>query len=245
MGLKKGTPGKGAGTRPDTFSYTGVAHGLKGSFSAWLAGEPYWCDEAHEHTDKDPGTKPCLHWLTDGALTCRRCRQGRGVKCIGWVPLYREQDCRPIIVIVHESAADLLRGLKYPQYVLVGRVDAKSSVFVRPGDNPLSLVTDNPCRQRPVDITNDLLSMWQLPELNEWLKRGSRPAPVACEKVPGGTSWRLSVPPPTTDAEALAVDAHRTAGGDGASGVDDALQRAVRRAGGPPQNGKHPPRSGE
>src|SRR5215471_14294164 len=107
MGIKKGSPGKGGESRPDSFSYTGVAAGLKGSFTAWLAGEPYWCDEAHEHTDLDKGTKPCLHWITDGALKCARCRKGRPVKCIGWVPLYRELDHKPIVVIVHESAGSL------------------------------------------------------------------------------------------------------------------------------------------
>jgi hypothetical protein len=245
MGLRKGAPGKGGGTRPDHFSYTGVAHGLKGSFSAWLAGEPYWCDEAHEHKREDPGTKPCLGWLTGGALVCPRCRKLRTVKCIGWVPLYREEDLKPIIVIIHDTVADLVKDLHYPMHVLVGRVDAVSSVYVRKSDTPVSFRSDNSARQQPADITNDLLSMWGLPELNDWIKRGSRPTAVECEKVPGAAAWRLSVPPPTTDAESLAIDAHRNGEGEGASGVNDAFARAVRRAGKQPTNGKHPPAEGE
>lgn len=238
MNLKKGTPGRGGGARADSFSYCPVAHGLKNSFSAWLAGEPYWCDEAHEHTDRDPGTKPCLHWMTDGALSCPRCRQARPVKCIGWVPLYREQDARPVIVIVHESASDLLAGLHYPDFVIVGRVDKKDSVFVRRSDNRVSLTTNVESRKRPVNIACNLLMMWRMPELNEWLSRAGRWSGVPGDEHPA-IRQRLSVPAPTTETESLAIDAERRAGS--AAGVfggtaDEVIKRIHRRVS---SNGKH------
>lgn len=180
MGLKKGTPGRGGRERRDSFSYCSVPHGAKGSFNGWLAGDPYWCEEAHEHTERQPGTKPCLHWMTDGQLRCPRCRVGAKLTCVGWVPLYRELDHGPVVVIVHETAADLLTGLRYPDYVLVGRAGAHDSVFVRKSDNALSFKTTNEARKRPVDITHDLLQMWRLPELEEWLR--SRPQAAPAEK---------------------------------------------------------------
>jgi len=187
VSLKKGTPGRGGQVRADSFSYTSVPCGLKSTFNAWLAGPVYWC-QAHEHTEKQPGTKPCLHWMTDGSIRCPRCRPQVLPTWVGYVPLYREIDHKPVIVIVHESAMDLLAGLVYPNYVLVGRVDPTSSVFVRKSDNAVSLKTDNEQRKRPADITTDLLSMWKMPELEAWL--------LAVWRVVGqwtGTQWVLVV----------------------------------------------------
>jgi len=193
VSLRKGTPGKGKGTRADSFSYTSVTHGLRNTFSAFLAGPVYWA-EAHEHTKTQPGTKPCLDWITDGALRCPRCRPMVLTTWVGWVPLYREVDHKCIIVIVHESAMDLLEGLSYPMCVSVGRVDEKSSVFVRRSDNPVTFKTENEARKRPVDVTRDLLCMWRIAELDRWLldnRRGtSVPAQTEVENV--SNNGRLS-----------------------------------------------------
>lgn len=171
MSIRKGTPGRGGGSRPDSFSYTPVGNGLKSAFGAWLAGPAYWCEEAHEYHERIGPTKPCLHWLTGGEVRCDRCRKQPKVSCLAWVPLYREVDSKPILVIVHEVAADLLAPLRYPDYCLVGRIDGVSSVFVRKSDSPLSLQTEKECRKRPVDVTSDLIGIWNVPELNDWLRR--------------------------------------------------------------------------
>jgi len=168
VSLKKGTPGNGGQVRADSFSYTSVAPGLKGWFTAWLAGPIYWC-QVHEHTKKTPGTKPCLEWMTDNELRCPRCRPQFVPTWVGYVPLYREQDHKPVIVIVHESVMDLLAGLSYPDGVIVGRVDENSSVFVRRCDTAAMFKTDNAARRRPVDVTRDLLTMWRIPELDRWV----------------------------------------------------------------------------
>lgn len=240
MNLKKGTPGKGGGPRPDSFSYTPVAFGTKNAFNGWLAGEPYWADEAHEHTDEDPGTKPCLHWLTDGALKCRRCRSAKPTKCIGWVPLYREIDTAPVIVIVHENVSDTLKGLRYGHYVLVGRVSSKSSVFVKKSESHVTMVTDKESRKRPVNIVPDLLQMWKLPDLNEWLK-GSRGAVEDTSEAPFGLKQRLSVPPPTSKIEALAIDAEKKIGDSYLLDMDTLQVSIDQRRKHAEKNGHHKP----
>lgn len=203
MAIRKGTPGKGGGSRPDSFSYTPVGHGLKGAFTGWLAGPAYWCEEAHEYHERIGPTKPCLHWLTHGEVSCARCRKQPKVTCLAWVPLYREQDSHPILVIVHENAADLLAPLRYPDYCLVGRMEATASVFVRKSDNELSLKTEKESRKRPVDVTGDLIGIWNMPELNDWLR--SRGATVAREKV-------SAVEVPTEPGEGVPLKTERLAG---------------------------------
>jgi len=243
MRIRKGTPGKGGGSRPDSFSYTPVKHGTANGFNGWLAGEPYWCEEAHEHIDYDPGTRPCLHWMTNGEVQCARCRRGRPVKCIGWVPLYTEVDTAQIIVIVHEKVADALFGLKYPTFCSVGRVGLKSSVYVRRAPVQVPFKTENESRKCPVDVTGDLLTIWNMPELNAWLARPEQfNAP---EHAPGGGE------PTTTNGKpfgpmyrnAALRAANLTTNVEGAellgNVADDVLAKTKAAIGYAEKNGKH------
>ena len=197
---------------------------MKGSFGAWLAGPTYWCEEAHEYHERIGPTKPCLHWLTDGALRCDRCRKQPKVTCLAWVPLYREQDGKPVLVIVHETAADLLAPLRYPDYCLVGRMEALSSVFVRLSDDALSLKSEKASRQSPVDVTNDLIGIWNMPDLNEWLR--SRGSPMARAKVePQEEPTQSNGKPFGPMYRNAAVRAEASVTDD----VNSAMQRTLRR----------------
>lgn len=199
--LKKGTPGKGAESARDAFSHTPVGHGLKNAWTGYIAGETYWC-QAHEH--KPPvalGTKPCLTWMTDGALPCARCKPRVVPTWIGYVPIYREVDHEPCIVIVHESVMDVIADLRYATRVWVGRIDAVSSVYVRRAESQLPVwKSTHEQRQGPRDITPDLLLMWGIPMLEQWLRGSDNPVsqppapPVAASEEP------------TTDAFDLARD---------------------------------------
>lgn len=238
MNIRKGTPGEGAQARADSFSYFGPDHGLKHAFTAWLAGEVYWA-KAHEHTDALPGTKPCLDWLTEGELRCPRCRPQVLPIWVGWVPLYREVDHKPICVIVKESGMDLLKGLVYPNCVLVGRVGKKDAVFVRKSESPVSFRTDNEQRKRPIDITNSLLTMWKLPTFEAWLCDRRREQRVNAVEQPEAVRLRLSVPPPTTRVEALAIDAERDPPPAGDVPFDDVMKRIKTKFKVPSKNGHH------
>lgn len=234
--LKKGTPGKGGQARVESFSYTPVQVGLGKAWFGTLAGEVYWC-LAHEHTEQDHGTKPCLNWLTDGALRCRRCSRVKPPAWIGYVPIYRELDGRPVVVIVHECAADLLDGLRYPQTVFVGRVDATAGVFVRAAKDQVTFKTEIESRKRPIDVTPQLLAMWKLPDLETWLSSRGRVA--TAEPLP---EKQTDGPPPR----------RTTAPDDGAYLLGDSFMgalpketqekiRARRAAAQTSENGKHKP----
>lgn len=244
MRWKKDTPGERTQKCAEQFAYTGTQFGLKNCWTAWAAAEPYWC-RAHEHTEKTPGTKVCVSWFTDGALICPRCRPAVVPSELAYVFVYRELDHKACLVIVHDTVRDLVKGIEYGTRVLIGRVEKGASVFVKRADDQTPFRTEQECRKRPCDIAVSLLTMWGYPALTTWCSLPERTTPVSCEKVPGAESWRLSVPPPTTDTEALAMDAHRTAGTSGSDAVDDALQAAIKRAAKPSVNGNHTPKRGE
>lgn len=239
MRQKKATPGKGKGHTPDQFSYTPTPVSLK-CWYAWCAGEPEWY-EVHEHDGKSNiGTKICLDWATDGVLQCPRCRPFVKPTTCAYVPLYREMDTHPCVVICHNSVAELLEGLKYKTPVMVGRVSADASVFVRVTDGMAPFSSTHPDRQSPCDLLPSLLSMWGYPQYEQWLMNKHRqpPPPPPPDVVPPAVAQRLSVPPPTTEVERLAMHAHQTDpvfGGD----VDEVMKNLQRRTGKASKNGKH------
>lgn len=217
--LKKGTPGKGADNTRDAFSYTPVGSGLKNVWFGWLAGEPYW-GKAHEH--KPPqylGTKPCLTWLTDGALPCGRCKPHTLPTWIGWVPIYREVDHEPCVVCVHETVMDLLAEMPYATRVMVGRSAETSSVYVRRAESQSPrFQSSHEQRQGPRDITPDLLLMWGLPILDQWMRCGP-----AVESSASDTPMSLEAP------ETVRTDAAPSYAGPLPLGMDDAVGAATNR----------------
>ncbi len=241
MRQKKATPGKGKGHVPDQFSYTPTPVSLK-AWYAWCAGEPEWY-EVHEHTDTQRGTKLCLDWATDGALQCPRCRPFVKTTTCAYVPLYRELDAKSCVVICHNSVAELLEGLTYKTPVMVGRVSADASVFVRKTDGMERFASTHPDRQAPCNLLPSLLSMWAYPQYEQWLltrHREAPPAPPAPVVVPPSVAQRLSVPPPTSEVERLAIHAHQQQGVFGGT-VDDVMKKIETRTAKPSRNGKHHP----
>ncbi len=241
MRQKKATPGKGKGHVPDQFSYTPVPAGLK-TWYAWCAGEPEWY-EVHEHNKNNIGTKICLDWATDGALQCPRCRPFVKTSTCAYVPLYREMDTKSCVVICHNSVADLLAGLAFKTPVMVGRVSEDASVFVRITDGMETFTSTHPDRQAPCNLLPSLLSMWGYPQYEQWLlarHRSAPPPPAPADTVPPAVAQRLSVPPPTTEVERLALHAHQTDSVFGGT-VDDVTKKLHARIAKAKTNGKHHP----
>lgn len=243
MELRKATPGEGGEAAREQFTYFNTQAGLKNAWTGWLASDPYWFI-GHEHKKFDPGTQPCLVWMTEGELPCVRCAKGRARKKMCYLHIYRELDGKPLLIVVQESALEVMGDVAYRSHVLVGRLDDQASAFVKPTETQVPFRTTLESRKRPIDNAVSLLAIWKLPELELWCKRPRRKGPkVTAEPVPDG-NWRLSVTPPTTTTEALAIDAEKKAPAVNAAGTDDALQRALRRAKEAEQNGKHPPPGG-
>lgn len=171
------------GTKPvaEQFVYTPTPYGVAKAWTAHAAAEPYWC-MVHEHTKSTPGTKICCDWYTDGAVPCPRCRPAVVPTRVAYVPVWREIDHKPCLVIVHESAEDLLKGVEFGVRVLIGCVERGASVFVKPAPEQSRWVSEHPLRQRPADMFLTLHTLWGYPALAKWEQQEGRGASVA-EKV--------------------------------------------------------------
>lgn len=234
MRFKKATPGEGEERRAELFSYTPTKHGLSNTWSAWCAHEPYWC-KAHEHTDKDPGTKVCVHWFTDGALPCPRCMRAARTTIIAYVAVWRAVDLKPCLVICHESASDMLMSLAFGTFCFVGRVAAQDGCFVKAHEHQEKWVSDLPYRQGPCDLAATLLTIWRYPALEAWLRSPRKAGGEGTGEARSPSRLRLASPPAAVDAaDASAVREDKPDGALGGS-VDDVTRRILSRAS---KNGK-------
>lgn len=235
MSLPQHTPGHG-GKRPRThFSYASPHNGK--NFSAWMAGPCHWyaC-----HTKGK--SQPCLHEMTDGELTCERCEQGHGVEVIGYVPLWRELDGKPVMVIVHDYTREAVDCLRLHQRVLIGRgEDGSDGVYVIPAIKPeprfQTTIAD---KMKPADLTETLLRVWRLPDLVAWYEqthgaRPSRPAPK--QEVRAKINGRDFGVPKLRAADEVARELQDGVSLDDALGiVDERWRKAVNEN----MNGKKP-----
>ena len=234
-GLKKGTPG-GEERRHVHFRYVSTEAGK--SWHAYLAGPPLWY-LCHTHGK----SKPCLKWLTDNRVPCARCASLKPPELIGYVPLYRESDGAPVMVIVYERSADVLAGLMHLSRVTVMREGEKGdTVVVVKALTQKAYSSMLKERSVPVDLEPCLVRMWNVAELTDWYKLvgGAIPQSHASVKVNA-----LSVP--TEPSEGVPLDTNRVASylDAAAEQLSEAEQRARRNAeflrtkGGSKSNGHH------
>jgi hypothetical protein len=159
-------PGEGGRARPVQFSYTKTLPGQ--TWAAFLAGPPQWVDC---HTRKDKPSKPCLTWITSGKLPCPRCTPEYVYETLGYVPLYRESDHKECVIVLRETARDLIADIEYPTLVLVSREHGPADrVTVTRHPKQKKWVTTLKERRQPADLEYSLLTMWGINELTEYMR---------------------------------------------------------------------------
>lgn len=211
------------GTRPPRvhFTYTGTPTGHR--WQAWVAGPCVW---VIAHTKGR--SKPCLHQMSGGVLPCPRCAQIEPPAKIGYQPLYRMSDGKPVVVIVYEGEEQYTDRFVLHLPVLVAReADQSDTVFVREvlAARPAYYST-LACRMVSADCTESLLAMWSIPEWTAWC-RGQRPAAAA--PAPVTPAQAATGPEPAT----MYTAAHRRwtpVDTPPADAGEDAVQAAVDRA---------------
>jgi hypothetical protein len=115
--------------------------------------------------------------MTEGYLSCPLCAGADQPQVIGYQPVYRELDGRPVMVIVYELQRENVDALKLHQMVTVGRgPEVTDTVYLAPlltgGQRYYSTL---PERMKPIDVTETLLRMWQIPILTDWYRRTHDP----------------------------------------------------------------------
>jgi len=173
------TPGEGRKDDHIGFSYwRGITGGQK--HFAYVAGAPVWliCHPS------DKGTKPCLHWMTKGALPCRFCHASKMPQEGGYLPVWAAVNWSPKLLFLYGDEREHVEKLELHNRVIVGREVGKGErLYVRLAMNQEpTFDTTDPRKKVSRDITHSLLLMWKLPELVEWLARASdnalSPTPV-------------------------------------------------------------------
>lgn len=166
MGLKQTPPGGGGGKAHVHFTHVKTAHGQQ--WHAHMAGPIHWftCHASQR-------SKPCLHAVTDGELVCDRCGPGRVTSVLGYVPMYREVDGKPVFVVVYDHAREQLDQLKFHRRVLVGRgPDQNDTIYILEALKQATKYDSRlPERWKNADLTPTLLKIWGIPELAVWYMR--------------------------------------------------------------------------
>jgi len=166
MSLRKAAPGEGGASTRVHFRYVGV--GPNKTWPAHVAGPCQWfmC-----HTSER--TKPCLDWITRGALSCPRCGKSDEPKELGYMPLYRSSDGCPVMVVLYADQREHADKLELHERVMVGREGEKGdAVYIRKAlEKTPKYQSSLSVRMFAADLTCTLLVMWKLPELTDWYSR--------------------------------------------------------------------------
>lgn len=238
MRPKKATPEEGVRIDREHFVNFSPKPGTAGTVSGWCACEP-WCGFCHDYHEDHGPTKVCLHWFTDGALYCERCRRQPAVEKMWYCLWWRDEDGAPLLTICRNAAADFVKDLKYGDSVYCGKVDKLSSNFLKRSGGNQKFASSHPLRQKEVEILPTLLMVWKFPQLDKWCQEQDRAERYQNAKPAATEKHTLSVPPPTSEIEALAIDAHRRLGHLQTIGeLSEEVERRAKRQKAE-KNGKH------
>lgn len=211
MPIPKIPPGWGGQSARTHFSYTGTRCASR--WEAWIAGPAVWIVA---HTKGR--SKPCLRLMTGGVLPCPRCAQIEPPQEIGYQPLYRGSDGKPVVVIVYADERQYTDAFVLHQLVVVGReADQSDSVFLRLSLKATQYHSTLSQRMVSADCTESLLAMWAIPEWTLWCRSAApqkthreplppAPAPVRNDgseySEMTAAAARRWAPPPAVESEA-------------------------------------------
>lgn len=164
MGLRQSPPGGGPG-RPTYWTHVRTPRGMKAAWHAWVAGPIHWyvCHDLKR-------TKPCVHQVTNGEVSCAWCDGLIPTSTKGYIPLYRYPDGKPVYELLYDDAREELDKLKLHERVMVFRGPLQNDIVhvLRLSEQSPAWQTSDAEKRGPRDITVSLLRMWKIPELIAW-----------------------------------------------------------------------------
>ena len=164
--LKKANPHEGGASRIH-WAYRPTARGE--SWHGYIWGD-VWGIIAH----RARRTVPCLRWITDDAIPCESCERMVETYWRGYVPVVRESDGRPCLVVVGPAAMQFLDRCRYRDRIIVSRGrDVTDSVTVQRAPVQRVWHTSLDGLKRPAELADTLLRLWAIPALTAWyMSRG-------------------------------------------------------------------------
>jgi len=183
MGFRQTPPGEGKSGSGIHFAYMGTACGAK--WNAFTAGPCVWL-ECHPAKK----TKPCCAEITGGELVCQFCGVMPPVKTLGWLPVWREVDYRPGVVVLYEHQRGTVDTFGLHDRVLIGReADQSDGTWVAPAlAQGKRFTTALEIRKVAHDVSHSLLRMWKLPALTAWFERSEASSEKKTVSLPKGTA---------------------------------------------------------
>jgi len=163
MPPRESTSGEGGQRKAVHFTYVATTPGKP--WHAYIAGPCKWFD-----CHCKGRTKPCVHRITAGELVCPLWSPMDPWESTGFLPLWREVDWAPVMVIVHENVKELVEKHKHRARVLIGREEGQTAgVWVIP---PLkaggSMSSTDERKTKPQDVWPTLVRVWKNAALAEW-----------------------------------------------------------------------------
>jgi len=224
MRIPEAGPEEGPKKTRDHFPHWSIAGGER--HTAYIAGPTKWII-GHP---SDKGSKPCLTWMTKGALPCRFCGLHKEPCQLGYVPVYRASDWKPLCVIVRADERQWLDAVTLHQRVTIARERGDGApLYIRPcleSEPRYSSTVDY--RGYPQEMDHSCLTLWKMPELIAWLLNRV-PSDIALSLDAGERPASHSPADPSTSEPGVkpytAPDPL-----DGCGDVDASLDRALRRA---------------
>lgn len=133
-------------------------------------------------------SKPCLKFYLGSSVECPGCKNNQRRGWLGYQPLYRWLDGKPVVAWFHEDQQDRLDVLKHGDHVLVGREDADNAGnWIRKEKGP-AFTTRLPVREVDADISDWLPTIFRLKGVltGEHLRGGPATTPVTpdCHSQP-------------------------------------------------------------
>lgn len=107
-------------------------------------------------------TKPCLKCYVDPKADCVGCNHRLRRDWLGYQPVYRWIDGKPVVVTIHIDQQDRVERFVHGDHVLIGREDQDNAgIWIRKDKGP-AFESTLPARQTNADISDWLPTLWRL-----------------------------------------------------------------------------------
>ena len=174
-------------------------------------------------------------------MACPFCDQPKPAAWLGYLPLYRECDAKPVVIVLWEDMRERANDLALHERIVIGREKQKGDMtWIQPAMEKGPAYTSSLAyRMRKQDVTDSLLTMWAQPALTSWYRKlPATKGPAMREVKAHGWSSKKPTTGKKPEVSAMYVAAMKRAEqlGKPTDSLEDIMPFILPR---PSTNGKH------